>query len=108
MYEPQQVEEQEKNFKRDYEKNRAKFWELSKKIEDPVVKEALNTLHDMCTSFSIYHVAKHIREELGLAAPEGGIEKGDVCSVTTGFLKLLPNIVAVNDDVKSSKEPPTD
>jgi hypothetical protein len=87
MYE--QPKQQEKIYGDDYEKNRAKFWELLRKIEDPVVREALDTLHNMCTSFSIYHVAKHIREELMLDVPEGiGIEKGDVCEVGS-FLKLL-------------------
>lgn len=87
MYE--QPEQQEKIYGDDYEKNRLKFWELLGKIEDPVMKEALDILHDMCTSFTIYHVSKHIREELMLDTPERiGIEKGDVCEVGS-FLKLL-------------------
>lgn len=97
MYEPQQVEKQEELFRRCYENDRAKFWELLDKIEDPLVKEALDTLHEMCTSFSIYHVAKHIREELGLAAPEGAFEKGDVCVVNPNFLKLVNTDVDVEN-----------
>jgi hypothetical protein len=101
MYETQQVDEQEKIFRRDYEKNRVKLWELVEKIEDPLVKEALNTLHDMCTSFTIYHVAKHIREELGLDAPDGPFEKGQVCFLNTGFLKLVDD----NQEEEGLNEP---
>jgi len=60
-----QIEQKEILFENDYEKNKEKFYSLLDKIEDPVVKEVLDTLHDMCTSFSIYYVAKYQREELG-------------------------------------------
>lgn len=89
MYE--QPEKQEKVFGDDYDKNRKKFEQLLAQIEDPVVKEALDTLHNMCTSFSIYHVAKQAREELGLDIPEGRgkIEKGDTCVANMPFLELI-------------------
>ena len=88
MYE--KPEEHERIFGNDYDKNREKFLGLLIKIEDPVVKEALDTLHHMCMSFSIYHVAKQAREELGLDIPKGreGFEKGATC-VRVPFLELV-------------------